>query len=254
MDRVEALAHPYNSLGYWYPRVLGGTNVPMPATVIYEPVDPTLEEWSTAISRGENLSPGWMEDLCSIAEGAFEQGAIFMRTDQTSAKYHFRKTCKLKSFNEIEAQLNFLLLLQYGMMGMPQPKSVVLREFLQLAPVVVAGVEAKPFGAFGINAQLPIGAERRYFVRNEIVETHMPYWPEEAIKLGGETSATDWRERLRLFNYESFEEVDLLTGYAEQAVACLEHSYWSIDFMFTTKGWMLPDAGFGECSEGASSS
>lgn len=245
MDRLEALKDSRNSFEFWAVDLAG---IPVPKTRIFTPADSdlSLAEWSEEIRLGFKVCPLWISDLIDVAE---ELGfPVFMRTDQASAKHKFLRTCFVASPDDLAKQLDNMLFEHLGLLGMPAPRHVVLREYLMPAAITVDGVEYQPFRAFGKASQLPIGAERRYFVRDGVVECHHPYWPEEAIH-GVDPKATDWRERLRHFNHESRAEVTLLSNYARRIGLRLK-GYWSFDFMLTEKkGWVFIDAGLGECSE-----
>lgn len=234
---------PRNSMTHWYP-IVERTSVPMPRTLIFVPANPSLQEWEEMIMSGDECKPEWVGDLVNEFRGLGGGFPAFVRTCQSSIKHEFRSTCFADDEKRLEANLENLLL-QHMMKGIPVvPEAVVLREYLAPAVVTVGERRVEPFRAFG---GIPIGAERRYFVRDGVVECHHPYWPEDVIR-GVESSAGDWRARLKYFNREDEAEVALLTGYAEQIGAVLP-GYWSVDFMFTEKrGWVFIDAALGECS------
>lgn len=73
---------------------------------------------------------------------------------------------------------------------------------------------------------LPIGMERRYFVKDGQVLCHHPYWPEDAIR---NPSVDNWQDILKDLNTEGEEEIKLLTSYAEKISRAIE-GYWSVDF------------------------
>lgn len=245
-QRVSALADKRNCLTHWYPIVAAKTEVPMPMTTIYNPTNPTLEEWGEAIRTGDKIVPSWIDDLVRQFIEVDGQFPAFMRTDQSSIKHDFATTCFVRVVENLAIQLENMIFKHLGRLGAPTPEAIILREYLAPAPISVNGIEFQPFRAFGRSARLPIGAERRYFVRDEVVECHHPYWPEHAIK-GVDPAIVDWRERLIMFNREDEAEITLLTGYAQQIGTALP-GYWSVDFMLTIQGWVFIDAALGACS------
>lgn len=232
----DALTDPRNSMTYWWP-LLENAAVPMPETRLLE-VDGLMAWWGAyaGATEGEGpLPPGppWLSALTSLGE---EFGyPLFMRTDLASAKHGWRDTCHVASRERLMQNLFGLLdFCENAMMGAPSPKAVVLRELLRPRAM---------FTAF--HGGLPIGQERRYFVRDGQVECHHSYWPEAAVR---RPDTEEWRPLLAEANAEHTNEVTLLTSYAEE-LACVLEGYWSLDFMHVVSGqWYFIDAALGECS------
>jgi len=115
--------------------------------------------------------------------------------------------------------------------------ALVFREFIQMK---------YSFRAFG---GLPIGHERRYFLRDGKVICHHPYWPLDAIKFWqGTPKPINWKFQLHYLNREYKGEIKILTVYA-QNIATVLSGYWSVDFCRSTKdGWYFIDCASGEDS------
>jgi len=126
-------------------------------------------------------------------------------------------------------------------------QALAVREYIQPAAL---------FRAF--YGDLPIGRERRYFVRDGQAECHHPYWPADAIEraftINGELVPAievdfDWRPLLAELSVESSEEIVLLTGYAETVGRAVGDGYWSVDFMQGADGrWWFIDMAQGNDS------
>jgi hypothetical protein len=104
------------------------------------------------------------------------------------------------------------------------------------------------FRAFG---GLPIGCERRYFIRDGEVICHHPYWVKEAIKFYQQSKNWEnlpWQMWLKELNTESEIEVRILTNIAEMVGSVLPGS-WSVDFAKDREGkWWLIDMALAEQS------
>lgn len=113
---------------------------------------------------------------------------------------------------------------------------------------------------------MPVNKERRYFFENGKVIAHMPYWIEEAFQLTEDEAlilsykkdfriiqeVTGWEEKLKLVNTETEEEIKYLTGLTELVAQNFVDTNipWSVDWMWTTDGWLLIDMADGRRSWG----
>lgn len=117
--------------------------------------------------------------------------------------------------------------------------TIVVREFIYLS---------YRFRAFG---GLPIGCERRYFIRDGKVVCHHAYWVKEAIKFYQQSKNWEnlpWQMWLKELNTESEIEVRILTNIAEMVGSILPGS-WSVDFAKDRDGkWWLIDMALAEQS------
>ncbi len=213
-----------NSMLLWYPRVKD-LAIPQPKTkMIYFGFE-TMVKWIEA-----KIPDRYQEIIYKAVEDKFP---VFLRTDLASGKHSWEKTCFVASKDLLMRNIGELLVDNAisGLVGL-RFNALVFREYIEMD---------SRFTAFW--GKLPIGAERRYFVRNGRVEEHFPYWPEEAIT---DASIGNWKEVLAELNRE--DEVELLTDYAGKVGSVLD-GYWSIDFC---RGrdlkWYLIDCAAGDDS------
>jgi hypothetical protein len=126
--------------------------------------------------------------------------------------------------------------------GLPV-KAIIIREYIPM--------DTK-FTAF--MGKMPIGAERRYFIKDGKTIEHFPYWTREPF----ESEITrgypwakypdNWPEILNELNNETPEEIKLLTSYANKIAQVLD-GYWSVDFCRAKDGrWVFIDVAEGEKS------
>ena len=146
-----------------------------------------------------------------------------------------------------------------SLIGMPF-SAIIFREFIELDT---------RFTYF--NGDLPIGAERRYFIKDGNVVCHHPYWDEDVFRstrdkfrrlsvfsddkslrsiVSGEVASMyDYpEETIRELNYESDDEIETLTNLSLK-VGKQFKGYWSVDFARDKKGiWWLIDMALGDSS------
>lgn len=224
-----------NSMLYWYPRVCHA-DVPMPKTMLV----PTSDSWTEMLLVAEGSRQ--LNELYVIEAACHTlRFPVFIRTDLMAAKHSWNSTCFVPTPADLQKHLANLVdhTLNCDMIGKPV-KGFAVREYIEME---------SPFAAFD---GLPISRERRYFVRDGVVECHHPYWPEDAIKfiVPEHPEPPDWRDFLSRMNYESFDEVDVLTEYAERVSVHLE-GYWSVDFCRCKStaecngGWYFIDCALG---------
>lgn len=162
---------------------------------------------------------------------------LFLRTDHTSGKHGWRKTCYVHIENELWQHLVEVVEanLMADIMGLPF-KAFVFRQFIPMASQFLA-----------FYGRLPINPERRYFIDGNKLVCHHPYWVEDAIRVCPETPSA-WKQLLRKMNKESPKEVSILTRYCVQVGAAVQ-GFWSVDFCKGQDGvWYLIDMAKGECS------
>ncbi|KKK96375.1 hypothetical protein LCGC14_2663390 [marine sediment metagenome] len=228
-----------NSMCLWWPAVKD-LPIPMPETVMLEePREGLLEDFFGAIcDRNEEaqkaLLPEWEPYEERVHAEADKLGfPLFWRTDILSGKHRWKHTCYLPRRESIRENIFSLLEEHYIGFGIPDPRALVLREFLKLE---------SSFRAFD---EMPVSRERRYFVRDGRVVCRHAYWPEEAIR---SPNHDDWRERLEYLNQEDAAEFEILMGHARLVSKEVE-GYWSVDFALKEYGkWHLIDMAGGEDS------
>jgi len=219
-----------SSMLNWWPKIKD-LDIPKPKTEILELNTEELIQLAGYKKRKEETAEKVLKSARKIGF------PLFMRTDQYSAKHHYKNTCYVPRedvlFQHIEALLQESD--DVNMVGLPT-KALVFREFIELN--------------YGFKAfhGLPIAKERRYLIRDGEVIRHFPYWPEDAIRFWSVKEPENWREILKKLNIESAEEVKLLTSYAEKVAKAID-GFWSVDFAQAKNGtWYLIDMGRGEIS------
>lgn len=228
-----------DSLLYWFP-IIKDLPIPMPKTFWVEIPYDVFCEWMYLDfdERGKKLKiEAYAEQIISKAR---EIGyPLFLRTDQASGKHSWEKSCYVEKeedlFNHIYEVVEFNFIAD--IIGL-HCDALVFREYIPMA---------SQFTAFW--GKLPINPERRYFIRDGIVECHHSYWTADSIEMSkAEPSRVDWRQLLDKMNEESDEEIKLLTQYAIQ-VAQILPDYWSVDFCKARDGrWILIDLAEGDKS------
>lgn len=232
-----------NSMLYWWPltKALG---IPVPRTEVVYLDDRTPEGASAELLIAPRADdPPLIEEYSGeILAAAQLLGGLplFLRTDLTSGKHEYSNTCHVPDGASLMAHVgNVLEFHELALWTSPDshPRALVLRELLDLD---------SEFIAF---SGLPIGAERRYRIDQGRVTEHWPYWLDEdnirsgieRAKVMGISPPDFWLDRLRLANWESPEEIEFLTSYAQRVANNVQGS-WSVDFARTRDGtWYLID-------------
>jgi len=214
-----------NSMLYWWPRI-EGLPIPKPRTILVP-----FGETDRVAANAEAVT-GEMVAKVDRVISKFHL-PVFLRTDLSSAKHSWERSCFYKGQNLGGHLLE--LLSETIATTFSLPSAFVVREYIPMNAAFVAF------------RGLPIGQERRYMVEDSKVERHFPYWPESAVAEGVWTTS-DWRRILKELNRESKPEVTLLTGYAEQVSTSLR-GYWSVDFCRAKdEKWILIDCARGDDS------
>ena len=179
----------------------------------------------------------------AVEELINEKGEVFLRTDQSSDKWDFDKSCYLvkPDRNTLRRNLFNLIDTVAGYFDLPV-EGVVVRKYVE------------PFYKFRAFWGLPIAKERRIFVKNGRIEGYFPYWVEDSIRFWNrEEEPEGWRKQLAEINTVDNEEKELLQKVAVKAGSLFEKAglgdYWSIDFMQGADGkWYLIDCAPGHMS------
>lgn len=225
-----------SSLLYWFPKIQD-LGIPVPRTEIVEIPFKIFCDWMDSMFNEGHIDVLGSERGSAIKEAADKTGyPLFLRTDLASGKHQWKATCYVEKEEELPLHLwnvvefNFIA----DIWGLPC-EALVFREFIPLD---------SGFTAFN---GLPISRERRYFVRDGIVECHHPYWIEDAIAEGyPPPNNKDWRQLLTVLNQETPDEFGILGPYAA-SVGKILGGYWSVDFAMSQDGiWYLLDMAVGE--------
>jgi len=227
-----------SSLVYWFPKIKG-LGIPVPKTEI---VPLTPEEIQTYHKCKEDtvFFSRLNEQVRRAIQERF-QLPVFLKTDEYSNKHGWKETCFLNDLRNLDRNLAKIIegSLTVDFLGPLPIEAMVVREFIPMKT-----------GFHAFRGEMPVNPERRYFILNGRVECHHPYWIEDAVVkgTGKEKLPENWRHLAKSMNYESPEEIAILTGYA-QRVARVMPEHWSIDFCKSLlKGWILIDMAEGDKS------
>lgn len=230
MNRLER--DQQTRLSWWFPRIKRA-GLPVPATIILR-----APEGLTSIADGGPFPIGFDNFEGHMLNAITRVGGppAFIRTDFTSGKHDWERTCWYTG--ERELGFHIIALVEYSMMVDIMGLPVDVFAFRQVIPTTPI------FHAFA--GRMPIVREFRFFVRDGIVEHIQPYWPADAIL---SPDVADWRERLELAA-----ELGERTGWhlcqdAATAGVAVGGGYWSVDFLEDATGrWWLIDMARGEDS------
>lgn len=230
------------SLLYWFPKLEALVQkkkgcILIPETKIVDLSSNMSDLYDYLDGKGD---PSFLENICAkISEhiAALGGAPAFLRTDHTSGKHSYLETCFLPSMDIKTIASHVAALIEDSAMKDLPIKALVVRKFIE------------PYPGFTAFHGLPITRERRYFVKDEQVLCHHPYWPQDAIRFWGTIAPPNkWEDMLESLNAEPEEERKLLTAMAcEVSKAIL--GYWSVDFMQAASGdWYLIDMAPGNLS------
>ena len=224
-----------NSMFYWYPKIKD-LDIPQPKTEMYKF---TKQEFKDI--QNERTPKTLLENCKPIAKKI--GFPLFMRTDNSSCKHRWLKTCYVPDIDSLEYHF-FELLSTSAMQGWMSYNDTGLsfREFLELDYGYYGDTK---FTAF--YGEFPVNKERRYFIKDGGIQCHHPYWYPNAIR-NSNIESPNKEMILEQINSENKMEIELLSKYALE-VASVFSDYWSVDF---AKGlnekWYLIDMARGENS------
>lgn len=240
MKKALSMRSQKTSMTYWFP-LIKNLGIPIPKTVI-------INLRKTALTE-EDIHDVIEEHVEEIKKAIWEvkrNNQVFIRTDLMSAKHSFEKSCYLKlPKTEFELWKHLYEIIVAGLIADIVgyiSRAIVVREYIE------------PKWAFKAFCGLPIGMERRYFIKDGKFLCNHPYWEEGAIEFYGKTMIEDgklksikeepeeWKEKLRELNEQDKEEISLLSSYVEMIINAGFTQFWSIDFMKGKDGkWYLID-------------
>ena len=214
-----------DSMLYWYP-LTRELNIPQPETEIVEIPNDTLQNL-TDVDGGTYLS-SFEERLGEIFErlGPFP---IFLRTDMSSQKYAFRKTCRVPNARSFFGHV--LELVDLNMKSGISDSALVFRRWIDLDA-----------GFFAFDG-LPISVEARAFAGKDRT-TVAPYWSEGILErwMAGNTGQQSWKETLGYQNRLVMQSTEILKAYARIVHGKIGGGSWAIDFALGRDArWYLID-------------
>lgn len=227
-------------LSYWFPKI-EAAGLPVPRTRVI-PIDGGISSEPTGDAKLDRQFQLNLTRLRSeIQAAALDLGTpLFLRTDFTSHKHDWQKTCFLTDTSPGTIVKHVRAIAEFSecadFMGLPTDVWVV-REILKTTPL---------FTAF--HGRMPITREFRFFVKDGAIEHEQPYWPPAAIE-DHNPDNPNWRDLLadastvRLHEHELLKELSLRAGEA------VGGGFWSIDWLQTAdRGWVLTDMAEGSQS------
>jgi hypothetical protein len=219
------------SMSYWFP-LIEAAGLPVPKTKFVEMTDTCrrmIWDLFDGKSSGDSATEPFFE---RVAQAAAEMGyPCFFRTDHTSGKHSWKKTCYLAKPEDIPNHVANIAEFSEcaGMMGIPWDTWAV-REFL---PTI-------PYGVCPRYDDFPVCKEFRFFVNEGDVICWHPYWPLSALQDGGWEVDADEAIAYSELCHIDYENLMALKDIASRAgVAC--GGSWSVDLLETERGWVLTD-------------
>lgn len=213
--------HDRTALSYWFPKLLAA-GLPVPRTTIIQmPSDAQEDIW--AAFDGEDGTGATKPFFDALAASAAEIGfPCFLRTDHTSGKHDWERTCFVQSAADILQHV-------YNIAEFSECISVpwdvwVVRELLPTIPLGVC---------LGYG-NMPICREFRFFVDDGVVRCWHPYWPLHALEIGCAPDDLDCEALCRM------DDEPALRALASAAGAAVGGS-WSVDLLETRRGWFITD-------------
>ena len=219
------------SMSYWFP-LIEAAGLPVPKTKFIEMTDTCRRMIWDAFDGKRSGDVATEPFFAKIAGAANEMGyPCFLRTDQTSAKHSWKRSCYLESSSDITSHVFEITEFSEcaGFMGIPWDTWTV-REFL---PTI-------PYGICPRYGDFPVCKEFRLFVNEGDVQCFHPYWPLSALQDGGwEVDADEATAYADLCSVDYDTLIHLKNLASRAGVAC--GGSWSVDLLETERGWVLTD-------------
>ena len=216
------------ALSYWFRRI-EAAGLPVPRTRIVKMPDAAIKAvwgWFDGLDNGD--AKPFLDEL---AREAAEIGyPCFLRTDYTSGKHEWGRTCYLTKPEDIPSHV--FAIAEYSetrsMMGELPWDTWAVREFL---PTI-------PLGICPRYGNVPVCREFRAFVHGAKVLCLHQYWPVKALIEGG-LKGPVLDDLLPRLDVKPEEEVILLRLAA--TVGKVLGGSWSVDILETARGWYVAD-------------
>jgi len=215
-----------NSITFWLPR-LQELQFPVPETIIVN-ADCDLSPLS------DGKPPIGATRFFNELERAINIVGLpaFIRTEMTSNKHDWERSCFLKDKKELRKHIQSLVEFSYiATIDRVLPYAFfAVREFIETEPA---------FNYFPGN--MPITKEVRAFVRDGKIECKHAYWPSEAFK----NIDKDLLAKVQILGSADEEITTKMASYISQRFS----GYWSIDLLKAKSGeWYCTDMAIGERS------
>jgi len=200
-------------LSWWFPCI--PTGILVPETIII----PYTGDDLTHLLDGQTPK-GFVGLVVKITEAGNKLGwPLFLRTDYLSGKHNWKKTCYIPVPGDVPSHVARLVeeSVMADIMGFPTD-CWIARKLIPTKPA---------FHAF--YGDMPIVKERRYFVQDDQVVCHHPYWPSEVF-YDTKVSTQIWFDNLCYMNVEPPYEVDWLSELSRKVGKAIGGA-WSIDWL-----------------------
>lgn len=211
------------ALSYWFPKLVAA-GLPVPETRLFSmPPEAERDIWN--LFDGKSTDNGISAFIWQLSAVATDMGfPIFLRTDHTSGKHEWNKTCYVTKAEDIAEHITNIAYFSEcsAMFGELPWDTWALREYLPI----------KPFGVCPAYHGMPICREFRFFVEDANIICRHPYWPAMAIERGG-ARGIDYQALCAIPD----ETVHALAARAGEAVG----GAWSVDILETERGWFITD-------------
>ena len=219
-----------NCLSYWFPILLEAIPESVPKTEIIK-TDVQL----VRLLDGE--TPSGFNFLLSDLRVAGDRIGYpcFLRTGHTSGKHSWKDTCLIQSPDDFASHVAALVEFSEcaSIVGLPYDVWAV-REFLTGSVI----------GTAPYYGDMPVRREFRLFVRDGSICCGHPYWPVNSLLRGG--CNEDTMAGVEAMNHLGDDRQALYDLIATAAHAF--PGYWSIDALWTDRGWFVTDMARGEDS------
>lgn len=213
----------YNCLSHWFPILQAAIPANVPRTeIIQAPSDLHL------VLDGQQPTD-WEFFMSDLRVAADHFGyPCFLRTGHTSDKHSWKRTCHVTGPDDFGPHVCALVEFSEccGIVGLPYNVFAV-REWLPGPALAVC----PRYGG------MPVREEYRFFVRDGKIECRHPYWPAEALVRGGAVAA----DMPAVIGQSRAGEVSELVLRAAAAFP----GYWSMDALWTDRGWFITDMALG---------
>ena len=222
-----------NALSYWLPRI-EAAGLPVPRTTLVE-MNEAAFMGLCAIFDGKDSGDDYRSFIRALEDAAIhdphrvaEAFPLFLRSDYTSAKHEWSKSCFVTDIPAIDTAVRSIAYFSMCV-GCPLPigSKWAIRELLPIMPVTWCPNFAG----------MPVNREFRFFADEHGARAYQPYWPEQALLDGGAPNRPRWP----LLWEMSPEEMVELRDLAEKAAKAAGPGEWSVDLLETERGWFVTD-------------
>lgn len=225
-----------NCLSHWFP-VIEANGIPVPKTVTIDVGDKWHEMGLVLDGQESEVFNRLVKTIEEVAD--HWEYPLFLRTGHTSGKHRWLNTCFLQG-REAVARNAWNLIEQSemaGILGLPY-RIWAVREMLPVDPLFVCRAYHR----------MPVLREFRAFVEGHKVLYVIPYWPEDAIEKG-RPDVTGWRGILQGASCLQDAERHAIERLASRVGAAMR-GRWSVDVVWTRRGWVVTDMANAEQSWG----